>query len=55
MGHSMGGLIIRSYLAGKREDGTFAPPFNHRIRKAVFIGTPQFGTNFFLLVGSNLV
>lgn len=43
--HSMGGLIVRSYLAGKQEaDGVFTPPAETRIRKAVFIATPHFGT-----------
>jgi uncharacterized protein (TIGR03437 family) len=43
--HSMGGLIVRSYLAGKQlQDGSFAPPASPSIRKAVFIGTPHFGT-----------
>lgn len=42
--HSMGGLILRSYLSGKQNaPGTFRPPANHKIRKAVFLGTPQFG------------
>lgn len=43
--YSMGGLILRSYLSGKQEaQSTFAPPFPTRIRKAVFIATPNFGT-----------
>ena len=43
--HSMGGLIVRSYLSGKQEqDGSFAPPAVTRIRKAVFFATPHFGT-----------
>ena len=34
---SIGGLILRSYLAGKQNGaGTFAPPANPRVRKAVF-------------------
>jgi len=42
--HSMGGLILRSYLAGKQNaSGAFRPPANHKVRKAVFLGTPQFG------------
>lgn len=42
--HSMGGLILRSYLAGKQSaPGTFRPPANHKIRKAVFLATPHFG------------
>src|SRR6187402_1123799 len=42
--HSMGGLILRSYLAGKQNaSGAFRPPVNHKVRKAVFLGTPQFG------------
>lgn len=42
--HSMGGLIVRSYLAGKQLDGTFTPPLNVRIRKIMFLATPNFGT-----------
>ncbi len=40
--HSMGGLIVRSYLAGKQASG-FSPPSAQKIRKAVFIATPHFG------------
>jgi uncharacterized repeat protein (TIGR01451 family) len=43
--HSMGGLIIRSYLSGKQNaPGQFSPPSNPRVRKAVFIATPHFGS-----------
>jgi triacylglycerol esterase/lipase EstA (alpha/beta hydrolase family) len=38
----MGGLIVRSYLAGKQTSG-FSPPSAQKIRKAVFIATPHFG------------
>jgi len=42
--HSMGGLILRSYLAGKQNAAaTFAPPSDPRVRKAIFLGTPHFG------------
>jgi len=41
--HSMGGLILRSYLAGKLPGGGFSPPSETRIRKAVVLGTPNFG------------
>jgi pimeloyl-ACP methyl ester carboxylesterase len=46
--HSMGGLIIRCYLAGcDAEDPiAFHPPFPKRVRKAVTIGTPHFGAEF---------
>jgi uncharacterized protein (TIGR03437 family) len=44
--HSMGGLIVRSYLAGKQSGpGLFSPLAAPRIRKSVFIGTPHFGTS----------
>src|ERR1022692_562417 len=34
--HSMGGLIVRSYLSGKQTaSGAFSPPPKPRIRKAV--------------------
>jgi uncharacterized protein (TIGR03437 family) len=43
--HSMGGLIVRSYLSGKQEqDGVFSPPAAPRIRKAIFLATPNFGS-----------
>jgi hypothetical protein len=40
--HSMGGLIVRAYLAGKQTSG-FSPPSAQKIRKAVFIASPHFG------------
>jgi uncharacterized protein (TIGR03437 family) len=44
--HSMGGLIVRSYLSGKQDTATasFLPPASVPIRKAAFLGTPNFGT-----------
>lgn len=43
--HSMGGLIVRSYLSGKQQaSGAFSPPAAPKIRKSVFIGTPHFGS-----------
>jgi len=43
--HSMGGLIVRSYLSGKQEqDGAFLPPAATHIRKIVFLATPHFGS-----------
>lgn len=41
--HSMGGLIVRCYLAGKLADESFKPPATTGVRKAVFIATPHFG------------
>lgn len=42
---SMGGLVVRSYLAGKQlEEGVFAPPADARVRKAVFVAAPHFGS-----------
>jgi len=36
--HSMGGLIVRSYLSGKQEqDGVFSPPAATHIRKIVLL------------------
>ena len=41
---SMGGLILRSYLTGKKPDiRSFTPPVDPKVRKAVFIVTPNFG------------
>jgi len=44
--HSMGGLIVRSYLAGKQDvtPAAFMPPANPGIRKLIFLATPHFGT-----------
>ena len=42
--HSMGGLVVRSYLEGKQLDGTYNPPLTLPIRKIVFLATPNFGT-----------
>ena len=43
--HSMGGLIVRSYLSGKQPaSGAFSPPASPKIRKAVFLATPHFGS-----------
>ena len=54
--HSMGGLIVRSYLTGKQSSpGTFNPPITTKVRKAIFTGTPHFGAkiaNLTLGIGS---
>jgi uncharacterized protein (TIGR03437 family) len=43
--HSMGGLIVRTYLSGKQvTPGVFSPPATPKIRKAVFVATPHFGS-----------
>jgi len=43
--HSMGGLVLRSYLSGKQNAlGVFQPPAATHVRKAVFLATPHFGT-----------
>jgi uncharacterized protein (TIGR03437 family) len=43
--HSMGGLIVRSYLSGKQTaSGAFKPVAVTHIRKVVFLATPHFGT-----------
>lgn len=45
--HSMGGLIVRSYVAGKQTaSGLFNPPLDPKIRKWVSIATPNFGALF---------
>src|SRR5207247_456591 len=42
--HSLGGLIVRAYLAGKQNaSGVFQPPADPMIRKWVSIATPNFG------------
>ena len=50
--HSMGGLIIRSYLSGKQASGGFKPPVPHRVRKVITLATPHYGAlNLVLLLG----
>lgn len=46
IGHSMGGLIARAYLSGKRDDGSYQPPVPRRVRKLVTLSTPNFGADF---------
>jgi len=42
--HSMGGLIVRSYLSGKQTSGAvYSPPLDPKVRKWVSIATPNFG------------
>lgn len=48
--HSMGGLVLRSYLNGKQNTaGAFRPPAVTHVRKVVFLATPHFGTGIALL------
>ncbi len=42
--HSMGGLIVRSYLAGLQANGSLSPVLNPRVRKFIEIATPNFGS-----------
>ena len=43
--HSMGGLIVRAYLTGKQTpSGQFQPPSDPKVRKAIFMGTPHYGS-----------
>jgi len=42
--HSMGGLIVRSYLAGLQANDGLSPVLNPRVRKFVEIATPNFGS-----------
>lgn len=52
--HSMGGLILRSYLSGKQTGAdVFQPPASVPIRKIVFIATPHFGTQVASFLGSD--
>jgi len=47
--HSMGGLVLRSYLSGKQNaTGAFQPPVQPKVRKVVFLATPHFGTGIAL-------
>lgn len=51
--HSMGGLILRSYLSGKKKAGGFAPPARVAVRKVIFLATPHFGTGVAMGFGFN--
>jgi triacylglycerol esterase/lipase EstA (alpha/beta hydrolase family) len=53
--HSMGGLVVRSYLAGKQNGSpaTFQPPANPGIRRFVMLGTPNFGTSLANQLGND--
>jgi uncharacterized protein (TIGR03437 family) len=52
--HSMGGLIVRCYLSGKqKESGVFNPPKAPKIRKAIFIAAPHFGSFLALRLGQS--
>ena len=43
--HSMGGLIVRSYLSGKQDQVRRSRrPGTTETRKLIFLATPQFGT-----------
>lgn len=54
VGFSMGGLIIRSYLAGKGlENSVFAPLPVAKVRKAVFLATPHFGVPLATLISGS--
>jgi len=53
--HSLGGLIVRSYLSGKvAATGVFNPPAATHIRKIIFVATPHFGTGIGLPFGNTL-
>ncbi|HME05660.1 MAG TPA: hypothetical protein VKG25_01370 [Bryobacteraceae bacterium] len=43
--HSMGGLVVRSYLQGWTANPYLAPPTNPKIRKLVLLGTPNSGVS----------
>ena len=50
--HSLGGLVLRSYLSGKQNTAeTFQPPTQIQVRKAVFLATPHFGSGIALTFG----
>lgn len=54
--HSMGGLIVRSYLAGKQDvsPAVFDPPATVPIRNAIFLATPNFGSAIASDLGSDI-
>jgi uncharacterized protein (TIGR03437 family) len=53
--HSMGGLVVRSYLSGKQSgSATFNPPAAPPLRRIVFLATPHFGTTLASELGSDV-
>jgi uncharacterized protein (TIGR03437 family) len=42
--HSIGGLIVRAYLAGLQPSETLAPPVNTLVRDLVLIAVPNYGS-----------
>ncbi len=53
--HSMGGLILRSYLSGKQSaSGVFNPPADPKVRKWVSIATPNFGALLYPVISDLL-
>lgn len=42
--HSLGGLIVRAYLAGLQTNETLLPPANPLVRDLVLIAVPNFGS-----------
>lgn len=53
--HSMGGLIVRSFLSGKQDvsPSVFMPPATVPIRKAIFLATPHYGSAIANLLGDD--
>jgi uncharacterized protein (TIGR03437 family) len=50
--HSMGGLVLRSYLSGKQNSHpVFQPPAATHVRKVVFLASPNAGTGIASLLG----
>jgi hypothetical protein len=50
--HSMGGLVLRSYLSGKQNaHPVFQPPAATHVRKVVFLASPNAGTGIASLLG----
>ena len=52
--HSLGGLIVRSYLSGKQDSSGFNPPATTRVGKLILIGSPNFGSLVGIGAGSQL-
>jgi uncharacterized protein (TIGR03437 family) len=51
--HSLGGLIVRAYLAGLQQNGTFTPLLDPKVNRLVELATPNFGSFLTLLLGGN--
>ena len=49
--HSLGGLVVRAYLAGLQQNGTFTPLLDPKVHRLVELAVPNFGAFLAQLLG----